>query len=201
MYSGIISPDFHIYISAPPSNNDVISSASNVNQLTDLENRVASLEETQITSTTDITNLITTVNVLSSIAGTTSSSQFLTFTSASLSAVGDYAGNANVIFNVSGSPGPLVLTLDLSGIGIVSANSAVLSPIFQDGYIQIMWPIVGGETHTVSINSPFILVSGGTTIDMSATNMIIQKYVIAPVYGVYSDNVQVQQASHALYIV
>jgi len=200
MYSGIVDTNFSIYISAPPSNSDVINSASNVNQLTALEERVSALETTQTTTTTEITTLVTTVETLSAFAGTSTSSQFLTFTGSTLSAVGDYAGNANLIFNVSGSPGPLSLTLDLSGIGILSTNSATLTPMFQDGYIQIMWPIVGGETHTVSVASPFILVAGGTTIDMSATNMIIRRYVIAPIYGVYTDNVQVQQAAFALYI-
>lgn len=191
----------YILVAAPPTNSDIIQTASNVSELDDLRLRVEELETSQTTIVSDIAIATATATAAATAVGATSEIQDIAFISDEANAIVNFAGVANTIFNVGGTPvGPTTLFLDLSSTGIDATTSSAIAATFQSGHIQIIWPTTSGITHTVRINSPFILLAGGTTIDMTSTSMIIKRYVIAPITGTYTNSVAVQLAARAIYI-
>lgn len=190
-----------ILVAAPPTNTDIIQTASNVSEIDDLKLRIELLETSQVTIITDVATATATATAAATAVGATSEIQDITFVSNAADAIVNFAGVANTAFNVGGTPvGPTTLYLDLSATGIDATTSSAIAASFQSGHIQIIWPTTGGITHTVRINSPFILIAGGSTIDMTSTSMIIKRYVIAPVTGTYTNSVAVQLASRAIYL-
>lgn len=191
-----------ILVAAPPTNTSIISNAGNISEIDDLRARVEALEAEQTTIITDIATVSATAEAAAAASGASTETQTIAFTSANANAIINFVGVSNTTFNVGGTPvGPTTLFLDLSATGIEAANSTALAPSFQNGFLQIIWPTTGGITHTVQVDPPFILTAGGTTIDMTATSMIIRQYVIAPVSGTYPTSVAVQLASRAVYII
>jgi len=191
-----------VLVQAPQANSNTIGSASNVNALTAVQRQLSTLTNTVNTGITNLSSSNVTVAVNAAITALkTPNVQMTVFKTSSLTAQIFFTTANNFIIDVSGTPtGITDLTLDLSGIGVNIGASNVITPLMQSGFIQILWPVVSGVTHTVNLPAPFALFGGGTTIDMSTDGMILYRYVITVIDGNYTNLTKLNQGIRNVYL-
>ncbi len=184
-----------LLVAAPIPNPNVITSASNLSQLTSLQTQITKLT-TQITQLTQTTISATTSSTTASSAARTS---YQTFGGSGMSTVLDFGNFTDFMCDISGGTGP-TLVLDLSAVGFQQSLTGGFAPVMQSGHIQILWPPVVGVTHTISMPLPYYLMGGSTTVNMTS-QMMMYRYVIAPAPANYSSQLAVTQAQRQIYLV